>query len=72
MQVFQILLALIDEDLHGYAIIRDVRVRTAGEVRLTASTLYAAIKSACSRTARSRSLPAGQSPTTTRAVAITG
>ena len=44
MQVFQILLALIDEDLHGYAIIRDVRVRTAGEVRLTASTLYAAIK----------------------------
>ena len=44
MQVFQILLALIDEDLHGYAIIRDVGVRTGGEVRLTASTLYAAIK----------------------------
>jgi DNA-binding PadR family transcriptional regulator len=43
-QVFQILLALVDEDLHGYAIIQDVAGRTGGEVRLTASTLYAAIK----------------------------
>ena len=43
-QVFQILLSLLDEDLHGYAIIQDVAERTAGEVRLTASTLYAAIK----------------------------
>jgi DNA-binding PadR family transcriptional regulator len=43
-QVFQILLSLVDDDLHGYAIIQDVAVRTDGEVRLTASTLYAAIK----------------------------
>ena len=43
-QVFQILLSLADDDLHGYAIIRDVAARTAGEVRLTASTLYGAIK----------------------------
>lgn len=43
-QVFQILLSIIDDDLHGYAIIQDVAVRTDGEVRLTASTLYAAIK----------------------------
>jgi DNA-binding PadR family transcriptional regulator len=43
-QVFQILLSLADEDLHGYAIIRDVAERTGGEVRLTASTLYAAVK----------------------------
>lgn len=43
-QVFQILLSLVDEDLHGYAIIQDVAARTDGEVRLTASTLYAAIK----------------------------
>jgi len=43
-QVFQILLSLLDEDLHGYAIIQDVAERTGGEVRLTASTLYAAIK----------------------------
>lgn len=43
-QVFQILLSLVDEDLHGYAIIQDVAARTGGEVRLTASTLYAAVK----------------------------
>jgi PadR family transcriptional regulator PadR len=44
-QAFQILLSLADgADLHGYAIIQDVLDRTAGEVRLTASTLYAAIK----------------------------
>ncbi len=41
--VFQILLSLTDQDLHGYAIIQDIRERTAGEVNLTASTLYAAI-----------------------------
>ena len=42
--VFQILLSLSDQELHGYAIIQDVRQRTEGEVVLTASTLYAAIK----------------------------
>lgn len=42
--VFQILLSLVDADLHGYAIIQDVAARTGGEVRLTASTLYAAIR----------------------------
>ena len=41
---FQILLSLVDEDQHGYAIIMDVAARTDGEVRLTASTLYTAIK----------------------------
>ena len=44
VQVFQILLSLVDDDLHGYAIIQDVARRTDGEVRLTASTLYAAVK----------------------------
>jgi len=43
-QVFQILLSLVDHDLHGYAIIQDVAERTDDEVRLTASTLYAAVK----------------------------
>lgn len=43
-QVFQILLSLVDRDLHGYAIIQDVAERTEDEVRLTASTLYAAVK----------------------------
>ncbi len=42
--VFQILLSLADRDLHGYAVIQDIRQRTGDEVRLTASTLYAAIK----------------------------
>jgi DNA-binding PadR family transcriptional regulator len=41
--VFHILLSLVDQDLHGYAIIKDVEARTNGEVRLTASTLYGAV-----------------------------
>jgi len=43
-QVFHILLALADQDLHGYAIVQDIAARTGGGVRLTASTLYAALK----------------------------
>ena len=43
-QVFQILLAVSDKQLHGYAIIRDIKKRTGGRVTLTASTLYSAIK----------------------------
>ena len=44
-QAFQILLSLIGgSELHGYAIIQDVRERTSGGMSLTASTLYAAIK----------------------------
>jgi len=44
-QAFQILLSLASGgQLHGYAIIQDIRDRTAGEMVLTASTLYAAIK----------------------------
>jgi len=42
--VFHILLSLADRDLHGYGIIQDVAQRTDGDVRLTASTLYAALK----------------------------
>jgi DNA-binding PadR family transcriptional regulator len=44
-QAFQILLSLVDGgDLHGYGIIQDVAARTEGDMSLTASTLYAAIK----------------------------
>jgi DNA-binding PadR family transcriptional regulator len=43
-QVFQILLSLLDGAMHGYALIQDIRKRTGGEVVLTASTLYAAVK----------------------------
>lgn len=42
--VFHILLSLADRELHGYRIIADIADRTGGEVRLTASTLYAALK----------------------------
>jgi DNA-binding PadR family transcriptional regulator len=38
-----ILLALADEDRHGYAIIQDVEARTGGELRLSAGTLYRSI-----------------------------
>ena len=41
---FHILMALTDEDRHGYAIIQDVAVRTAGQVRLGAGTLYRSIQ----------------------------
>ncbi len=41
---YQILLSLSDRELHGYAVIMDIRERTAGEVSLTASTLYGAVK----------------------------
>lgn len=41
--VFQILLSLVDQNLHGYALIRDIEARTAGDVALTASTLYGAL-----------------------------
>ncbi len=41
--VHQIMLSLADQDRHGYAVIQDIRERTAGEVALTASTLYGAL-----------------------------
>src|SRR6266853_6547863 len=41
---FHILLALADEDRHGYAIIQDVALRTGGELRMSAGTLYRSIQ----------------------------
>jgi DNA-binding PadR family transcriptional regulator len=40
---FHILLALIGEPRHGYAIIQDVEDRTNGELRMSAGTLYRSI-----------------------------
>jgi DNA-binding PadR family transcriptional regulator len=40
---FHILLALLDEERHGYAIIQDIEARTEGELRLSAGTLYRSI-----------------------------
>lgn len=41
---FQILLALADEERHGYAIRREVSERTDGDVQLGPGTLYGSIK----------------------------
>ena len=41
---FHILMALADEDRHGYAIIQEVTARTSGEVRLSPGTLYRTIQ----------------------------
>jgi DNA-binding PadR family transcriptional regulator len=41
---FHILLAIADEDRHGYAIIQDIAERTNGELRLSAGTLYRSIQ----------------------------
>jgi len=40
---FHILLALVDQERHGYAIIQDVEARTDGELRMSAGTLYRSV-----------------------------
>src|SRR5918998_1664140 len=40
---FHILVALVDQERHGYAIIQDVEARTEGGLRLSAGTLYRSI-----------------------------
>ena len=42
--VFHILLALAEEDRHGYAIMRDVETRTDDVVRIGPGMLYGSIK----------------------------
>jgi DNA-binding PadR family transcriptional regulator len=41
---FHILVALADQDRHGYAIMQDVASRTDGELKLSPGTLYGSIK----------------------------
>jgi DNA-binding PadR family transcriptional regulator len=41
---FHILVALADRDRHGYSIMQDVSARTDGKVRLSAGTLYSAVR----------------------------
>src|SRR5580700_7554239 len=41
---FNILLALAGEDLHGYAIMRQVEQQTRGRVRLGPGTLYGSLR----------------------------
>lgn len=42
--IAHILLAVADEDRHGYAIMQDVASRTGGRLKLSPGTLYGAIK----------------------------
>lgn len=42
--VFHIMLSLVDEDRHGYGIMKEVEARTGGRIRLAAGTLYGAIR----------------------------
>jgi DNA-binding PadR family transcriptional regulator len=42
--VLNILLAVADEERHGYAIMREVEERTGGKTRLGPGTLYGSIK----------------------------
>lgn len=42
---FQILLALAGEELHGYAIMRQVEEQTDGKMRLGPGTLYSSVQS---------------------------
>ena len=42
--IFHILLALADDDRHGYGIMQEVKIRTEGRVKLGPGTLYGAIK----------------------------
>jgi DNA-binding PadR family transcriptional regulator len=42
--VFEILLALSEGPAHGYAIIKQIEVQSAGAVKLSTSSLYAALK----------------------------
>jgi DNA-binding PadR family transcriptional regulator len=41
---FHILLALADQDRHGYAIMNEVASRTNGELKLSAGTLYRSVQ----------------------------
>ena len=41
---FHILLAVAEEDRHGYAIIQEIAARTNGELKLSAGTLYRSIQ----------------------------
>jgi DNA-binding PadR family transcriptional regulator len=41
---FHILLALVDGERHGYAVMREIEARTGGALRLSAGTLYRSIQ----------------------------
>lgn len=42
--LFHVLLALVDGEKHGYAVLKDVAQRTGGQVQLGTGTLYGIVK----------------------------
>lgn len=42
--VFHILVAVADQERHGYAIMQDVAARTGGKLKMSPGTLYGSIK----------------------------
>jgi DNA-binding PadR family transcriptional regulator len=42
--LFHVLLSLVDEQKHGYAILKEVADRTGGKVELSTGTLYGIVK----------------------------
>jgi DNA-binding PadR family transcriptional regulator len=44
LATFHILLAVAEDDRHGYGIIQDVAARTGGSLKLSAGTLYRSIQ----------------------------
>ena len=42
--VFHILLALLDGEKHGYAIMKEVEAKTSGQIKMGPGTLYGSIK----------------------------
>ena len=60
--MFNVLLALVDGEKHGYAILKEVDEQTQGEVRLSTGTLYGIIKRLLAEglIAESRTRPAAE------------
>ena len=69
--VFQILIALADQPLHGYGIMLDIADRSDGKVKLSPGTLYGSIKQMLEEGLDRRSRGQGL-PTTTSGGGITG
>lgn len=57
---FQIMLALADGDLHGYAIMRQVEEQTGGRLRLGPGTLYGSIQALVEEKLIEEMVPAGE------------
>jgi hypothetical protein len=69
---FHILMALADEDRHGYAIIQDIASRTDGTLRMSAGTLIGLFNGCKSKVSSVRPANGLRPKTMMSAVGITG